>query len=184
MNYTKINIDELWKRRIEEDFLEFQKKDIHTDITLACGDGAIRAHKLVLASFSSLLANILKDVDAETCIYFPELSISYVSFFIKAVYSGKLPSNDMGLQAVMIVNQAFGHVGTGCKNEKSEYFPVEVQKDCNISKADTVADQSTLMDSLDVNEMETTPNEVSEPKGKLKSTALSMTHLNGPLPLK
>jgi len=175
MNYTKLNIDELWKRRIEEDFLEFQKKDIHTDITLACSDGTIRAHKLVLASFSSLLANILKDSDAETCIFFPELSISYVSFFIKAVYSGKLPTNGMGLQAVMIVHQAVGPVATGCKSEKPEYFPDEIQKDCNISNTNSVVDQPKFMDSLDANEMETTPSEVSEQKGKLKSTALSMT---------
>jgi len=170
MNCNKIDIDELWMRRIKEDFLDFQKKDIHTDITLACSDGAIRAHKLVLASFSTLLANILKDLDTEAFIFFSELSISDVSFFIKAVYSGKLPGTAMGIQGVMIVYQAISHIATDCKKETPKVMPDDIQRGSSISKADP-----SKMDSQDANEIKRTVDEISDPKARLKSLAISMT---------
>ena len=76
MNYTKINVDNLWKKRIGVDFFEFQEKNIYTDITLVCSDGNVKAHKLVLVSFSTFLAKVLHDLEADSFIYFPELSVS------------------------------------------------------------------------------------------------------------
>jgi len=82
----------------------------------------------------------LKDFDTENYICLPELSVSDVTFFIKAVYSGKLPSCDMGLQAVMVVNEAISKISTGFKSEKTDSIPDEAGKE-------NKAEQSQLLTS-------------------------------------
>lgn len=176
MNYTKISVDKLWKKRIVEDFVDFQDKDIYTDVTLACGDGNIRAHKLVLASFSSFLANLLDGLEAESYIYFPELSVSDVSSFVRAVYSGNLPDSDMALQSVMVVSQVINQV-EGLKKERPE-SAMTIQEEKINPSSNSLGDfraKSRFMDTPDVTDMDTTLIEPSEPKGKQRSSALSMT---------
>jgi len=175
MNYTKISVDKLWKKRISEDFLSFQEKDILTDVTLACGDGNIRAHKLVLASFSSFLANLLHGLEVESYFYFPELSVADVSSFVRAVYSGNLPSNDLDLQAVIVVSQVVSQM-TGLKKERPESVMTLQghQIDPSIAFEDFKA-KSRFMDTTEVSDMDTTVNDPSEPKVKPRPSALNMT---------
>eukprot|EP00092_Neocalanus_flemingeri_P023452 GFUD01025432.1.p1 GENE.GFUD01025432.1~~GFUD01025432.1.p1 ORF type:complete len:674 (-),score=115.45 GFUD01025432.1:94-2115(-) len=174
MNYTKISVDKLWKKRIAEDFLTFQEKDFLTDVTLACEDGIIRAHRLVLASFSSFLANLLLGYEADSYIFFPELSVSDVSCFVRAVYSGNLPSNTLDLQAVFIVNRIVSQM-SGLKKERPESAmtvldPSEALEDLRA--------KSSFMDTPEVFVNDNTDASVSDPcelKAKPRPSALTMT---------
>jgi len=169
MNYTKISIDNLWRKRISEDFLHFQERKLHTDVTLACEDGNVRVHRLVLASFSSFFSNLLNGMDSESFIFIPELSICDVACFIRAVYSGKLPSSEVELLSVILVSQVVCPM-PGLKKERSDLTSIPFE-DLKVA--------SKFMSTYESNESVDVPIE-AEPEFKPKSrqqkpSALNMT---------
>ena len=94
-------VEEVWRSRIQEDFLTFRQQDRMTDLVLICRDREeVRAHRIVLASFSDFVRNVLiSRSEEEVCsLYLPDLVLGEVVVFLTCLYSGDLPktrSHDM-----------------------------------------------------------------------------------------
>ena len=60
-----------------------------SDVTIVCSDGRIPAHKLVIASISSMLYEAMKNVEQEERIWIllPDYSLQEVKNYLKTVYS-------------------------------------------------------------------------------------------------
>ena len=90
-------IEEVWRSRIQEDFLTSRKQERMTDLVLICGGGEeVRAHRIVLASFSDFVRNVLASRSEEEmgemcCLHLPDLAIDEVVVFLTSLYSGDLP---------------------------------------------------------------------------------------------
>ena len=90
-------IEEVWRSRIQEDFLTSRKQERMTDLVLICGGGEeVRAHRIVLASFSDFVRNLLasrsEEDTGEVCsVHLPDLNLDEVVVFLNSLYSGDLP---------------------------------------------------------------------------------------------
>ena len=89
----EMNVNEVWRRRINEDFWSYQEQQQLTDLVIICDDGDIRTHRIVLASFSDFLKNALRDSEDEetSSIHLLDISVSDVSIFLKCLYGNRLP---------------------------------------------------------------------------------------------
>ena len=90
-------IEEVWRSRIQEDFLTFRKQERMTDLVLICKDGKeVKAHRIVLASFSDFVRNMLssrseEEMDEVCSVHLPDLALDDVVLFLTSLYSGDLP---------------------------------------------------------------------------------------------
>lgn len=64
--------------------------DRHVDVTLACEDGSVvRAHRVVLAASSPLLANLLQDPALDHVVHFSGVGKMQLHFLLEFLYNGE-----------------------------------------------------------------------------------------------
>ena len=83
-----------------------------SDVRIQCSDGALSAHKLVLASISKMLYEEFKENDCDETIslMMPEYTVSDVSMYLKNIYKNRPGKNKSGIPNL---HQTFGHKDSG-----------------------------------------------------------------------
>ncbi|XP_051169636.1 transcription factor Ken 2 isoform X1 [Leptopilina boulardi] len=72
--------------------------DRHVDVTLACDDGSVvKAHRVVLAAASPLLANLLRNPALDHVVHFSGVRKSQLSHLLEFLYNGEalIPSTEL-----------------------------------------------------------------------------------------
>lgn len=73
--------------------------DRHVDVTLACDDGSVvRAHRVVLAAASPLLANLLRNPALDHVVHFSGVRKTQLNHLLEFIYNG---------EALIPVNKSF-----------------------------------------------------------------------------
>ena len=95
-----------------------------TNLTLACGDGSLASHKILVAGVSSLIKNILADIPIgdDVTLILPDFTVAEVDMFLKSVTLKEETNNfDLSLALGRNVNIPF----TVRANEEGLSGPVE-----------------------------------------------------------
>ena len=113
----KYNINfETFESEVRTTWQELQTKLDFCDLTLACEDKKIQAHKAIITSSSPLLKNILKQSKENSLIYFRGLKYKDLQNVVNFMYQGEVNidikdldkfltiSNDLGIKGVPELN--------------------------------------------------------------------------------
>lgn len=134
-------VDQVWRRRVQEDFWRYFEQQQMTDLVLICDDGDIRAHRVMLASFSDVLDAAFRSEDEDASfVRLVDLSINDVSIFLKCLYFNqslsemKLEDIEAVMKVASVLTTAFSNSFV-VKNEKieerkSEETVAGIKEDC------------------------------------------------------
>ena len=95
-----------------------------TNLTLACGDGSLASHKILVAGVSSFIKNILADIPIgdDVTLILPDFAVAEVDIFLKSVTLKEETNNfDLSLALGRHVNISF----TARSKEESLWVPVQ-----------------------------------------------------------
>ena len=100
LKYFENNITTSWKTLRTESNL--------CDVTLACGDGEIRAHKLILSSSSSVFKQIFsKNFNQHQYIYFKGVQYSQILAFLDYIYLGEVSLDQKDVNGFLEILEEF-----------------------------------------------------------------------------
>ena len=160
-----------WKQNLCEEMLAFQRENLLTDLTFICCDGRVEAHRLVLGSFSDLLHQLLLSSE-ETCgvISLPELTVEQLQCFVRAVYRGSLPGNQLELiNAILVFNLL-----VNAASVKNTLAPSSIKIDLDIN-LDRVNTRIVDMEAMEEEASTSTEAVEEEPRVPSKPSAINMT---------
>ena len=182
-----------WEQNISQKFLWFQRENLLTDLTFVCCDGKVEAHRLVLASFSDLLHQLLLESDESFgVISLPELSAEQVKCFIGAVYKGAPPQNKQELSsAILVFNLLVDSVPVKNESDRPQTsINIENKLDIDLDLS-VVSAEASMMDLEGIADVPLQPStelnhsctenmtepehEEEEPKASAKPSAINMT---------
>ena len=165
----KTSVRNGWKQNLCEEILSFQRENLLTDLTFICCDGRVEAHRLVLGSFSNLLHQLLlSGEESYGVISLPELSVKQLQCFVRAVYQGCLPGDQLELINAIIVFKLL----VNAASLKSTMPPpsLNIDLDISLNKVETrVVDMEAMEETL------TSTENIEEPRLPSKPSAIKMT---------
>jgi len=86
------------RNRVLERVSEFRKQKLLLDVTLACADGVIQCHRLIICSLSPILNRILQDNGhSHPYLYLKGIQIKTLASLLEFMYEGKvkIPKQDI-----------------------------------------------------------------------------------------
>ena len=93
-----------FEANISSAFCDLQKEKDFSDVTLACADGQIEAHKVILAASSPFFKGILKkNSHIHPLIYLKGIKFSDVEAVLNFIYHGKVNIEEANLNAFLEV---------------------------------------------------------------------------------
>ena len=160
----KTSVRNGWKQNLCEEILSFQRENLLTDLTFICCDGRVEAHRLVLGSFSNLLHQLLlSGEESYGVISLPELSVKQLQCFVRAVYQGCLPGDQLELINAIIVFKLL----VNAASLKSTMPPssLNIDLDISLNKVETrVVDMEAMEETLTSTENIEEPRLPSKPR--------------------
>ena len=80
-----------FERNISSAFYDFKEEKDFADVTLACADGQVESHKVILAASSPFFKRILKkNPHSQSLIYLKGIKSSDVEDVLKFMYQGEV----------------------------------------------------------------------------------------------
>lgn len=116
--------------------LALQKCSSFVDVSLACLDGHVQAHKVILAASSQFFQTILNEVTSkDLVIYLKGVKVKYLTYLIDFIYNGNVDVPPCDLQKFLDLGQELKVKGLVEKNKKSGLNTVksETQKSVEFS---------------------------------------------------
>lgn len=150
-----VSYDE-FHENIGSSLLALQKCSTLVDVSLACQDGQVSAHRVILAASSQFFQSVLNEVSSkDLVIYLKGVKVKYLTYLIEFIYNGNVdvPPND--LHKFLELGQELKVKGLAKKNNKLKHHK-DVQ---NNLKCETPEIQTVLKEL----ESETIPQEPFDP---------------------
>jgi len=141
---------------IGSSLLALQKSAALVDVRLACQDGQVAAHKVILAASSLFFQSVANDISSkELVIYLKGVKVKYLTYLIEFIYNGNVdvPPND--LQRFLELGQELKVKGLAKKNDK-----LKNQKEVISSLKSEIPDLPLVLQDV---EAETIPEEPYDP---------------------
>lgn len=99
--------------------LALQKGSTFVDVSLACLDGHVQAHKVILAASSQFFQTILNEVSSkDLVIYLKGVKVKYLTYLIDFIYNGNVDVPPSDLQKFLDLGQELKVKGLVEKNKK------------------------------------------------------------------
>lgn len=128
-----VSYDE-FHENIGSSLLALQKCSTLVDITLACQDGQVPAHRVILAASSQFFQSVLNEVSSkDLVIYLKGVKVKYLTYLIEFIYNGNVdvPPND--LHKFLELGQELKVKGLAKKNSKLKHN----KEPLNVLKSET-----------------------------------------------
>jgi len=116
-----VSYDE-FHENIGSSLLALQKCSALVDVSLACQDGQVPAHRVILAASSQFFQSVLNDVSSkDLVIYLKGVKVKYLNYLIEFIYNGNVdvPPND--LHKFLELGQELKVKGLAKKNNKLKH---------------------------------------------------------------
>lgn len=116
-----VSYDE-FHENIGSSLLALQKCSALVDVSLACQDGQVPAHRVILAASSQFFQTVLNEVSSkDLVIYLKGVKVKYLNYLIEFIYNGNVdvPPND--LHKFLELGQELKVKGLAKKNNKLKH---------------------------------------------------------------
>jgi len=112
-----------------------------SDVTLACDDGNVRAHKLVLSTCSDYFLELfLESSTKRTVVVLPNVKVADLKVIISFIYTGEVNVSEEGLSDLLEVAEMLGVRGLKAGDDENKSKEKKTTPDMNLLEAKTKED--------------------------------------------
>jgi len=145
-----ISYDE-FHENIGSSLLALQKDSFLVDVTLACQDGRISAHKVILAASSLFFQSVLKEViNRELIIYLKGVKVKYLNYLIDFIYSGNVDVPPTDLHKFLELGQELKVKGLAKKPCKLKHYDMTFDPNYIEDLSIKVEDYESIRESQEI----------------------------------
>jgi len=137
-----------------------------SDVTLACDDGNVRAHKLVLSTCSDYFLELfLESSTKRTVVVLPNVKVADLKVIISFIYTGEVNVSEEGLSDLLEVAEMLGVRGLKAGDDENKSKEKKTAPDTNLleakNKEDDKADEGIEVENSVMSEDSCGPEEES-----------------------